>query len=63
MRPTSDTAPRTGYPPSPCTRVCTLDADNVCIGCRRTIDEIVAWASMTPAEQWAVVRDLPRRKG
>jgi predicted Fe-S protein YdhL (DUF1289 family) len=55
-------APRPGFPPSPCTRVCTLDADNVCIGCQRTLDEIVAWASMSAEQQWTVVRNLPQRR-
>lgn len=55
-------APRPGYPPSPCTRVCTLDSNDVCVGCSRTLDEIVAWAAMSAEEQWSVVRDLPRRK-
>jgi len=55
------TVPRPGFPPSPCNRVCTLDDDNVCLGCRRTLREIVGWAGMTAAQQWTVVRDLPRR--
>lgn len=52
---------RHGFPASPCTRVCTLDDDDVCLGCRRTLDEIVAWAGLSAAEQRAVLRKLPRR--
>jgi predicted Fe-S protein YdhL (DUF1289 family) len=31
------------------------------MGCKRRIDEIIAWASMSAADQWAIVRDLPDR--
>lgn len=54
---------RPGYPPSPCNRVCTLNDDNVCIGCQRTLDEIVGWSTMPAGQQWAIVKDLARRGG
>lgn len=38
---TTDQAPRAA---SPCIRKCTLDRDDVCVGCFRNIDEICAWA-------------------
>jgi uncharacterized protein len=41
--------------PSPCIGVCILDAAQVCIGCRRTIDEIARWSSMSNEERRAVV--------
>jgi predicted Fe-S protein YdhL (DUF1289 family) len=41
--------------------VCTLNDHKVCIGCKRTLDEIVAWSSMTAKQQWLVVRSLPNR--
>lgn len=28
---------------SPCVRNCTLNKEKVCIGCWRTLDEIMAW--------------------
>ena len=47
---------------SPCIRVCTLDHDNVCIGCRRTIDEITRWTRMTDAERTAIrERIIPKK--
>ena len=52
---------RTERPESPCVGVCTLGDDDLCIGCLRTGDEIGRWMRMTPAEQWAVVLDLPKR--
>jgi predicted Fe-S protein YdhL (DUF1289 family) len=43
-------------PVSPCIKQCSLDAHGYCAGCYRTIDEIVRWCSMSPEEQWAVLR-------
>lgn len=43
-------------PESPCIGICTLDDESDCMGCRRTMDEIVRWSGMSAAEQWTVVR-------
>ena len=44
---------------SPCTEMCKLDATGlVCLGCRRTIGEIIAWAEMTDDEKRQVLRRL-----
>jgi predicted Fe-S protein YdhL (DUF1289 family) len=48
------------YPSSPCLNVCVLDERRCCRGCRRTLDEIVRWAGMSAAEQWAVIARLER---
>ncbi|HEU0066911.1 MAG TPA: DUF1289 domain-containing protein [Sphingomonas sp.] len=40
--------------PSPCTGVCTLAGDR-CVGCGRTLDEIVRWTTMPDAERQAIV--------
>ena len=45
-------------PLSPCILVCTLDDDQRCLGCGRTLEQISGWALMTPAEQWAVIDEL-----
>jgi uncharacterized protein len=45
-------------PTSPCMNVCVLDAGKVCIGCRRTLDEIARWGRMSVREQWQVVARL-----
>jgi len=42
--------------------VCVLDADRVCTGCRRTLDEIALWGRMSAAEQWAVIARLERAR-
>jgi hypothetical protein len=46
---------------SPCVNVCKIAPDRQCEGCRRTIDEIARWTSMTPAERDAVMAALPSR--
>lgn len=40
---------------SPCVRNCCLDDDNVCMGCGRSLQEIVAWSSAGPAEKAAIL--------
>jgi uncharacterized protein len=47
---TSQSAPRPRVE-SPCIKVCVLDANSVCIGCGRTIDEIADWSRMSVEEQ------------
>ena len=47
-------------PSSPCMNVCVLDASRVCVGCRRTLDEIARWGRMSATEQWAVIARLER---
>lgn len=46
---------------SPCIGVCTLDAEDVCVGCFRTREEIAAWLSYSPAQRRRVIEALPRR--
>jgi predicted Fe-S protein YdhL (DUF1289 family) len=49
--------------PSPCTKVCTIDAaTGWCAGCLRTIDEIAAWGSLDPAAKRTVWKSLPARR-
>ncbi|HIV71322.1 MAG TPA: DUF1289 domain-containing protein [Candidatus Aquabacterium excrementipullorum] len=36
---------------SPCVRRCTLDQDDVCVGCGRTLDDIRQWGEMTEAQR------------
>ncbi len=47
---------------TPCVKLCTIDpASGLCRGCRRTLDEIAAWASMSERERRAVMAALPAR--
>jgi predicted Fe-S protein YdhL (DUF1289 family) len=52
---------RLDRPASPCTKVCTLDADGLCAGCLRTGAEIGRWLSMSAAEQWQLIAELQIR--
>jgi hypothetical protein len=48
--------------PSPCTNICRIDKrSGYCEGCRRTVDEIIAWPSATPDEKRAILGRLPDR--
>ncbi|MCU0813632.1 MAG: DUF1289 domain-containing protein [Burkholderiaceae bacterium] len=48
--------------PSPCISVCRMDeATGWCLGCARTIDEIVAWGVLDDDEKRAVWAQLPPR--
>jgi uncharacterized protein len=49
-------------PESPCTKICTLSAAGVCMGCLRTVAEIESWTSMTSAEQWQLLAVLEARR-
>lgn len=49
-------------PPSPCIGVCQLDdAERLCVGCGRTVDEIARWLQLDEVEREKVWADLPRR--
>ncbi len=40
---------------SPCVRNCCLDDDNVCLGCGRSLDEIVSWSTADDTEKRAIL--------
>lgn len=47
---------------SPCIRRCTLDEDDICVGCHRSMAEIMAWQGMTDEERTqALARAAERR--
>jgi uncharacterized protein len=46
---------------SPCNQTCTLDRRDICIGCKRTRDEIMRWTTMNDAERRTIMRDLRHR--
>jgi predicted Fe-S protein YdhL (DUF1289 family) len=48
---------------SPCVQVCQMDPrQSVCMGCRRTLDEIGRWAQMSDAERDRILNELSGRK-
>jgi len=47
---------------SPCIKVCVVHPETrLCVGCRRSIDEISRWSRMTTDERRAVLAQLPGR--
>jgi uncharacterized protein len=48
--------------PSPCIDICRLDAQGLCIGCRRTIGEISEWSRASEARRREIVRGLAVRR-
>jgi uncharacterized protein len=46
---------------SPCIDICRLDAQGLCIGCRRTIEEISEWSRASEARRREIVRELAAR--
>lgn len=48
-------------PPSPCIQVCRLDEKQICLGCRRTLDEIVAWPRLSAEGKAALLDELAGR--
>jgi predicted Fe-S protein YdhL (DUF1289 family) len=49
--------------PSPCVDVCRLDAAGLCIGCRRTMEEIAEWPRAKEARRREILRQLACRRG
>jgi predicted Fe-S protein YdhL (DUF1289 family) len=57
-----DPATHAGPMPSPCINICQMDPrTGYCVGCWRTIDEIVAWGSAREDFKRAVWVELKRR--
>jgi predicted Fe-S protein YdhL (DUF1289 family) len=46
---------------SPCIGICRLDAQELCVGCRRTLDEIAEWPLATEARRREIARESQRR--
>lgn len=47
---------------TPCINICVLDADSgLCLGCRRTRDEIAGWLGLSAIERRRIMADLPMR--
>ncbi|MFV0594771.1 DUF1289 domain-containing protein [Shewanella sp.] len=46
----------------PCVRNCCLDQQDICMGCFRHLDEILAWSAMTQAERYDCSLRMAERK-
>ena len=49
-------------PSSPCLNICSLDAQGICRGCFRSLEEIAAWMRMSAKDQWATVERADARR-
>jgi len=47
--------------PSPCVGICIVDDARVCIGCRRSLDEIAAWSTATNEQKRRMLDAADRR--
>jgi uncharacterized protein len=49
--------------PSPCQNVCQLDpVSGLCLGCRRSLQEIADWLEMTAQQKLAVLERVEQRR-
>jgi len=49
--------------PSPCVNVCVMDeANGVCVGCLRTLDEIAAWGALDADSKRAILAAVAERR-
>lgn len=55
--------PREPTPDAPCVRNCTLDERDTCLGCGRTLDEILGWHRLDRASKAAVLERAAARRG
>lgn len=47
---------------TPCIHVCLLNDDSgLCLGCHRSMEEIMGWAGYTDAERRKIMLELPNR--
>jgi predicted Fe-S protein YdhL (DUF1289 family) len=46
---------------SPCIDICRLDARGLCVGCRRTIEEITEWSRASEARRREILRAVALR--
>ncbi|MDB4837681.1 DUF1289 domain-containing protein [Marinomonas sp.] len=47
---------------SPCIRNCCLDEEDVCVGCLRTLDDILRWQSTSSEEKLEVLARSKKRR-
>lgn len=58
----SDPTDNTSQIGSPCVRNCCLDANDVCVGCGRSLAEILAWHNASVEDKTRILAECQRRK-
>jgi hypothetical protein len=56
-----DASLKTAAVPSPCVDICQLNAQGLCIGCRRTLGEIAEWSQASDARRLEILSALKAR--
>ncbi len=56
----TETAPRSI--PSPCVRLCTLGDDDICVGCYRSLEEIMQWTRLDNPQKLEVLERCDSRR-
>ncbi|MGB0238047.1 MAG: DUF1289 domain-containing protein [Cycloclasticus sp.] len=46
---------------SPCVRKCTLNEEDVCLGCGRKLNEITSWSSYSDSKRASLMVDSKKR--
>lgn len=49
------------YIPTPCVMICTLNEDDICIGCLRSLDEIGRWPDADTDERLEILDNTSER--
>lgn len=52
----------TDLPMSPCVRNCCLDEQDTCLGCYRTLEEILAWGKADNAKRRQILDSAKQRR-
>lgn len=47
---------------SPCVRNCCLDNNEICLGCGRTVKEILYWGDASDSEKLEILKKAKQRK-
>lgn len=46
---------------SPCVSICALDEHDICLGCQRSVDEIIRWSTLNDDERREVLQRCHER--
>ena len=48
--------------PSPCISNCCLNDDDVCVGCFRSLEEILCWSASTNQQRYGILKQTAIRR-
>jgi predicted Fe-S protein YdhL (DUF1289 family) len=48
--------------PSPCIRNCCLDDEDICLGCFRSLEEIIVWGTIDAIEKRRILEIIAQRR-